>query len=33
MCDAGEPGATNPALQSLEDFSRLMGWDTVTIRG
>ena len=33
MCYAGEPGATNPALQSLEDFSRLMGWDTVTIRG
>jgi L-arabinose isomerase len=33
MCYAGEPGAASPALQTLEDFGRLMGWDTVVIRG
>jgi hypothetical protein len=33
MCYAGEPGAANPALQTLEDFGRLMGWETAAIRG
>jgi len=33
MCYAGEPTAAGPALQTLEDFGRLMGWDTVVIRG
>jgi L-arabinose isomerase len=33
MCYTGEPGAANPALQTLEAFGRHMGWETVAIRG
>ncbi|MCX7031717.1 MAG: hypothetical protein NTU62_16565 [Spirochaetes bacterium] len=33
MCYAGEPGAAKPVLETLETFGRLMGWDTVAIRG
>jgi L-arabinose isomerase len=33
MCYAAEPGAAGSTLQTLEEFGRLMGWETVSIRG